>query len=95
MKGLLFLARVALICNVLFLACVIMRYLPNVIESQVVIGTMVVLGLLLAPFVNLAANIAYLVVRMRKRPHILPVWLVIANLLFLLFEFFVDFILPS
>jgi hypothetical protein len=68
MKGLLFLARVALICNVLFLACLVLQRTPDLIGSQAVRGTMIVLGWFLAPFINLAANIGYLITRLGKRP---------------------------
>lgn len=95
MKGLLFLARVALICNVLFLACLVLQRTPDIISSQEVKGLMIVLGWFLAPFVNLAANIAYLVKIMGKKAHNIPRWLAISNFLFLLFQIFVHFILPK
>ena len=86
MKGLLFLARVALICNIFFLACFTLARVPNFIDSQAVAATMIVLGVFLAPFVNFASVLAYLIARMRKRVVGFPVWLVITNLLFLVFE---------
>lgn len=95
MKGLLFLARLALICNVLFLVCVVFQRTPDFISSQAVKATMVILGILLAPFVNLAANIAYLIARVRRRTASFPSWLAFTNFLFLIFEFFISFILPS
>jgi hypothetical protein len=95
MKGLLFLARVALFCNVLFLACLLLQRTPDLIGSQAVKGTVIVLGWFLAPFINLSANIGYLIRVMGKKPANLPVWLAVANLLFLLFQFFIHFILPA
>ncbi len=95
MKALLFLARLALICNVLFLVCLVLQRTPDFISSQAVKGTLIVLGVFLAPFVNLAANIGYLVRVLSKRSVNLPVWLAVTNLLFLCFQFFIDFILPS
>jgi hypothetical protein len=95
MKGLLFLARVALVCNVLFLACLVLQRTPDLIGSQAVKGTVIVLGWFLAPFINLSANIGYLIRVMGKKPENLPVWLAVTNLLFLLFQFFIHFILPA
>ncbi|MEO7531934.1 MAG: hypothetical protein ABIS69_11000 [Sediminibacterium sp.] len=95
MKGLLFLARMALICNVLFLGCLVLQRTPDLITAQSVKGTIVVLGWLLAPFVNLAANIGYLIRVMSKKEVNLPVWLAVTNLLFLALQFFINFILPS
>jgi hypothetical protein len=95
MKALLFLARLALICNVLFLVCLVLQRTPDFISSQAVKGTLIVLGIFLAPFVNLAANIGYLVRVLGKKTVNLPVWLAVTNLLFLFIQFFIDFILPS
>ncbi|MES2005966.1 MAG: hypothetical protein V4450_15715 [Bacteroidota bacterium] len=95
MKGLLFLARLALICNVLFLLCLLIQRTHDFIGIKDVNGVIIVLGWLLAPFVNLAANIGYLMRVMNKRAVNIPVWLAITNLLFLLLQFFVHFILAS
>lgn len=95
MKGLLFLARLALICNVLFIVCLVLQRTPDFITVRDITGIIVVLGWFLAPFVNLAANIAYLIQRLGKKEMKFPAWLAVTNLLFLLLEFFVHFILPS
>ncbi|MES2331428.1 MAG: hypothetical protein V4539_17620 [Bacteroidota bacterium] len=60
---------------------------------QAVIGTMVVLGLVLSPFINLAANISYLITRLRKKTSLIPAWLVVTNFLFLLAQILIDLIL--
>jgi hypothetical protein len=93
MKGLLFLARIALICNVLFLACLVLQRTPDLIGSQSVRGTVIVLGWFLAPFINLAANISYLITRLRKKTSLIPVWLGVTNFLFLLMQILFDLIL--
>jgi hypothetical protein len=95
MKGLLFLARLALICNAFFLVCLIMQRTPHYIEREGTASIVIILGWLLAPFVNLAANIWYLTRLMRKRLINLPFWLAITNFLFLLLQVFYHFILPS
>jgi hypothetical protein len=95
MKGLLFLARLALICNVLFLVCLGMQRTHDFIASQDIKGVILVLGWILAPFINLAANMGYLIRLMRKRATLLPAWLAITNMLFLFLEIFIHFILPA
>jgi hypothetical protein len=95
MKRLLFLARLALICNVLFLVCLVLQRRPDSIESQAVKGTMIVLGWFLAPFINFAANTGYLILRLSGKSLNFPVWLAVTNLLFLVLQFFIYFIIPS
>jgi len=93
MKGLLFLARLALICNVLFLVCLVIQRTQDFITIPEIKSMVIILGWFLAPFINLGANIWYLVKRIGKHPVNLPVWLAVTNLLFLLLQFFVHFIL--
>lgn len=92
MKGLLFLARLALICNLLFLVCLGIRRTHDFINIQEVNSIIIVLGWLLAPFINLAAVGAWLVKLLKKSPENLPVWLAVTNLAFLVLQFFVHFI---
>ena len=94
MKGLLFLSRLALICNVLFLACLVLQRTPDFITAQDVKGVMIVLGWFLAPFINLAANIGVLIRKLAKRPIAVPVWLIVSNFSFLVVQIFIHFILP-
>jgi hypothetical protein len=95
MKGLLFLSRLALICNGLFLACLVLQRMPDLITAQSVKGTIIILGWFLAPFINLAANTSCLIRVISKKPVTIPVWLAAANLIFLLLQFFIHFILPA
>lgn len=95
MKGILFLARLALICNGLFLVCLVLQRTPSLIQVQDITSIIVILGWLLAPFVNLAAVIAWLVRRLQNKLVNFPVWLAVTNLLFLFLQIFVHFILPS
>jgi hypothetical protein len=95
MKGVLFLARLALICNGLFLVCLVLQRTPSLIQVQDITSIIVILGWLLAPFVNLAAVIAWLVRRLQNKLVNFPVWLAVTNLLFLILQIFVHFILPS
>jgi hypothetical protein len=94
MKGLLFLARLALLCNLFFLVCLVMQRTADLIGAQDVKSVIIILGWFLAPFVNLWANIAWLIRLLRKKQVNLPVWLAVTNLLFLVLELFIHFILP-
>jgi hypothetical protein len=94
MKVLLFLARMALICNVLFLICLVMQRTEDLITIESIKSPIIILGWLLAPFVNLAANIGYFIRLLMKRESNLPVWLGVTNFLFLFLQLFIHFILP-
>ena len=94
MKGLLFLARLALLCNLFFLLCLVMQRTADFIGTQDVKSVIIILGWFLAPFVNLWANISWFIRLLRKQPVNLPVWLAVTNLLFLFVEIFIHFILP-
>ena len=95
MKGLLFLARLALICNVLFLLCLVLQRTHDFINIEGVKGTVIILGWFLAPFINFSANFWWLARLISKRPVNLPAWLCVTNLLFLCIQIFVHFMLPS
>ena len=93
MRGLLFLARLALICNALFLACLVIRQVPDFKGIQFINNIVITLGWVLAPFVNLSANLGYLTSRILRKGNKFPAWVAIVNLLFLIVQFFVHFIL--
>ncbi len=95
MKGLLFLSRLAFICNILFGVCVLIQRVPNFINNASIVSTIGVLGWFLAPFLNLAVNIVYVFLLISKKQGLLPGWLMLTNLLFLLAQIFVHFILPA
>jgi hypothetical protein len=84
MRWLLFLSRVAFICGIFFLLSIsILLY--DWTKDQATISTIVmighVLGIIIVPFVL----VSYLVlILMKKKPTLyIPLWLMIANLLFL------------
>ena len=95
MKGLLFLSRLALICNALFVVCLVILNTHDFIGSQGVKSVIIILGWLLAPFINFAASIWWFKRILHKRLINLPVWLGLTNFLFLLFQVFKHFILPA
>ncbi|MBI2273892.1 MAG: hypothetical protein EPO58_05380 [Chitinophagaceae bacterium] len=95
MKGLLFLARLALICNALFLFCLVMQRVTDIIPPGSIKSTIIVLGWFLAPFINMAVNVWLVSRKILGKNQNIPGWLAVTNLLFLLLQFFVYFILPA
>jgi len=95
MRGLLFLSRLAFICNCLFLVCLIMQRTQDIIPSQDLKGLIIIMGWFIGPFLNLALHIWLLGLLVYQRANLLPRWLVLANLLFLIAQFLIYFIFPS
>jgi hypothetical protein len=95
MKGVLFLSRLAFICNVLFVFGVLLQRLPDFIRIDDVKSIIGVLGWFVAPFLSIAVNISYVFLLFRKKLQFLPVWLTVTNFLFLLAEITVHLMLPS
>lgn len=95
MKALLFLARLALICNVLFLFCAVMQRVEDIIPTGSIKSTIIVLGWFVAPFLNVVVNLWFLSARISGKPTGLAGWLAVTNLLFLLLQLFIYFILPA
>lgn len=92
MKTLIFLSRVAFICNVCFVLVWIMRYYPVLKEGQQgpFISLVLILGVLIAFVLNMLVNIMVLITILRRKYRNravlkpFPAWLIITNFLFLL-----------
>ena len=94
MKLLIFFSRVAFICNLFFLATVILRFVElskknteggnDILGSQFITATVVVLGYS-AIFLNALLFFAYLLFlgRNKVKGGRLPVWLMVSNIIFL------------
>ena len=65
MKGFLFLSKVALILNVLFLICLILRYIPFV-SSQSLLAVLIIGGWFLSLMVNIL-HIVWLIVLLLQK----------------------------
>ena len=87
MRWLLFLSRVAFICN-LFSVLTILVLWKNVIDQQVIVSTIGVIGYVLAIIFNPIVNLIYLILLLFKRSKLflVPRWLMIANFVFLLLQ---------
>lgn len=95
MKPLLFVGRLAFLCNLLFLVCVIIQRTHDFIHQADISNVIIILGWMVAPFLNLTLNIWTSVALLNKSSFSLPIWLVVANFLFLIGQIYVYLILPK
>ncbi len=95
MKGLPFFSRLAFICNILFVVCLVMQRTRDFINKHEVSNIIITLGWFVGPLLNLCVNAWYLALVVNKRQLNLSRWLILINLLFLFLQFFIFFILPS
>ena len=91
MRLLLFLGRIALICNMLFLLCLLVQRTHDFIHNQTISAYVVTMGWFVSPVLNITVGSWWLFARLNHKAG-LPVWLGVANLFFLLLQFFVYFI---
>lgn len=79
------LSRVAFICNVCFLIAIFILDLPKPLEGAMV-SLIIILGYGLAVIVNAVVCIWVTALLIRRRPvkGLLPVWLPVVNLIFLM-----------
>jgi hypothetical protein len=88
MRWISFFSRVAFICNIAFVLCVLLQG-RLFLRNQALVSTLVVAGYVLAPFVfTPVVNLLYATVLVRKKPLFLqvPKWLVVVNFSFLLVQ---------
>jgi hypothetical protein len=87
MRAILFIARVALICNIVSLFTIFLLF-QNKIENNVALSTAIVIGYVLAMIFNPVTNLIALFLLIFKRDIFrrLPLWLVIVNFIFLLLQ---------
>ena len=88
MKHLLFVSRVALICNVCMLFTIIMRYV-EVISNKEIQSTVIIAGFVLSFIFNLiAASGASVLLMKREGQKLHPRWLFAINFLSLIFQLY-------
>ncbi|HVZ26545.1 MAG TPA: hypothetical protein VG842_10840 [Sediminibacterium sp.] len=95
MKSALFLSRLALLCNAFFLVCLIIRQTHDFIPSADIKATVIILGWLLAPLINLIATTIWGIRLLQRKQPNLAAWLPVTNILFLAVQVFIHFILPA
>jgi len=93
MQGFLFLARVAFICNLFFLICLLLRHtgftIPHSLNEFVII-----VGWILSVLINIVFTGCTIGLLVMKKKITTPAWLVIINNLWLLFQVFYFLFLP-
>lgn len=80
MRQLLFLLKVAFICNVLFLITIALHFI-HVHEHNALLSTIITTGLIIAPFINtvLIGGMIYVFIFQYKKTKMLPRWLCVGN----------------
>ena len=87
MRWLLFLSRVAFICNLLFLLSFSLR-IYSWVKDENIAGTIIITGYVLSVIFNPVVNLSYLVFFWVKRKSlsVVPAWLIAMNILFLILQ---------
>ncbi len=88
MRWLLFLSRLAFICNIVFVFSVLLLW-KDFLQDQAVTSTVIIIGYFLAVFVfNPFVNIVYLIILLsrKKLSQFIPGWLAVGNFLFLVLQ---------
>jgi len=88
MRWLLFLSRVAFICNIFFLLTFSFRFYQWISEESLA-STIIVLGYFLAVFLfTPVVNLCYLILYILRRSPVkyIPHWLMVSNILFLVLQ---------
>jgi hypothetical protein len=89
MRWLSLLSRVAFICNLAFLLCMLLQWKPFLSDSAL-LSNIVITGYVLAPFVfSPVVNVLYIITLFRKKPLTswVPSWLIWINFIFLIVQF--------
>ena len=89
MRWLLFLSRVAFVCNCFFLLAVSLQ-LGRWFQNQDAEATTIIIGYFMSALFNPAAILCYLVLffSSKTRLQVVPRWLIIANCLFLFLQLY-------
>lgn len=94
MKQLRFTAQIACICNLLFLVCLTIQRTSNFIHEPAINSIVIILGWMIAPFLNLVLNIWIGLLLVNKKQIGLPLWLSWFNFLLLIIQIINFLILP-
>ena len=93
-KTILFFERVAFICNVFFLLCVLVRF-TNILPAEFIPSFIIILGWVLSFFLNVISMIIKIVLLFKYGKLHLPVWINAVNMLCFIIQIFLYFILPG
>jgi hypothetical protein len=93
MRWLLFAARVAFICNLFFLLCLVIQF-TKLALPQSVSGFVIVVGMILSFIVNAFLFITQVIFLIRGISLAMPKWLLTFNLLCLIIQIFKFLLIP-
>lgn len=87
MRWLLFLSRVAFVCNLLFLVSFSLM-ISKWVKNEDLSSTIIISGYMLSVIFNPIVNLSYLVIFWAKRNSlsVIPAWLIVMNILFLMLQ---------
>ena len=85
MRWLLFVARAALICNLFFMVCIVLRY-ANLPLSEDLKGFIIIVGYPLSLLLNMVLHIALVVYTFQRKPVSMPTPILVFNLLCFVFQ---------
>src|SRR3954451_6880572 len=91
MRWLLFLARVAFICNALFLLCLIILFTQDFIKIEFFKSIIIVLGWFLSFPVNFTVNAVEIVLLLSCKPSLTLHWLRIFNFVVFILQILIFF----
>src|SRR3954463_11233043 len=91
MRWLLFLARVAFICNVLFLLCLVILFTGDFIQIEFLKGIIIVLGWFLSFPVNFTVNATEIILILSRKLSPTHNWLRIFNFIVLILQIIIFF----
>ena len=91
MRWLLFLARVAFICNVLFLLCLVILFTKDFIQVEFFKAIIIILGWFLSFPVNFTVNVTEIVLVLSRKPSPTHNWLRIFNFIVVILQIIIFF----
>ena len=91
MRWLLFLARVAFICNGLFLLCLLILFIGDFIQIEFLKSIIIVLGFFLSFVANVVVNSVEIILVLSRKPSPTQNWLRIFNFAVFILQILVYF----
>jgi hypothetical protein len=91
MRRLIFLSKIALICNLFFAVCFVLRY-HDFVHNNDVNALLLILGWLMPPILNTVFCLGIFSLVIKRKPSPVASWVTIVNMLFLLFQILFFFV---
>ncbi len=88
MRWLLFMNRVALICNLCFVATFVLKQITGIEEYQFTVRTLAILGYVMSIVLNISLALITTIAYSIGKKHIIPKFLFVINMIFFLLQFY-------